>query len=209
MKKIFWLLILWIYLGWMFCYWNEYSPELQQAYNWAYENKITTQNSIEKANLEWGLNRIAMAKMLSYYAINVLGKTPDTGKYSECQFNDLTPDLTNQYDNWWELSCQLWIMGIWIKDFRPFDTVTRAEFWTALSRVLWWDKYEWGSTYYENHLKTLKSEWIMNNISSPMNNEIRWRVMLMLMRSSWEEVSNMDNKTDADNQISDIIKMLD
>jgi hypothetical protein len=45
---------------------------MQEAYKFAYENKITTMDSIEEANMEGPLSRIAMAKMLSYYAINVL-----------------------------------------------------------------------------------------------------------------------------------------
>ena len=168
-------------------------------------------NSIDKANLEWWLNRIAMAKMLSYYAINVLGRTPDTEKYSECQFNDLTLDLMDQYDNWWELACQLWIMGIWIENFRPFDTVTRAEFWTALSRVLRWDKNEWWSTYYENHLKALKFGWIMNKIETPMDKEVRGYVMLMLMRSCEPDYLQSDNDEDYTeyDDISYVMEMLD
>jgi hypothetical protein len=29
-------------------------------------------------------------------------------------------------------------MGQWINKFDPYSVVTRAEFWTILSRVLWW-----------------------------------------------------------------------
>ena len=97
-------------------------------------------------------------------------------------------------------------MGQWITSFKPKDYVTRAEFWTVLSRALWWDKNEWWSTYYENHLKALKSVWIMNKINTPMNKEIRWYVMLMLMRST-----NTWNLTteNLDNQIQEVIDMLD
>jgi hypothetical protein len=34
-------------------------------------------DSIDLANMEWWLNRISMAKMLSNYATNVLGKKPE------------------------------------------------------------------------------------------------------------------------------------
>jgi hypothetical protein len=45
---------------------------MQRAYEFAYKHGITTMDSIEKADMEGPLTRIAMAKMLSYYAINVL-----------------------------------------------------------------------------------------------------------------------------------------
>jgi hypothetical protein len=72
---------------------------MNMAYQYAYYHKITTQKSIQEAAMDDGLTRIAMAKMLSYYAINVLKKTPDRNKYSECLFDDITPDLMDQYDN--------------------------------------------------------------------------------------------------------------
>ncbi len=159
-----------------------YSDEMNMAYQYAYYHKITTQKSIQEAAMDDGLTRIAMAKMLSYYAINVLKKTPDRNKYSECLFDDITPDLMDQYDNWWALSCQLWIMGIWIEKFRPFDSVTRAEFATALSRLLYGTK-DWEDVYYSTHLKKLFDKWIIVN-TDPDLKELRWYVMIMLMRSA-------------------------
>ena len=180
----------------------DYSPELQQAYNWAYQNKITTQSPIEKANMQWEITREEMAKMISNYATNILWQAPDTTK--TCLFLDsnINPDLVQYVTE----SCQLWLMGQWITSFKPKDFVTRAEFWTVLSRALWWNKNGWWSTYYENHLKALKSEWIMKKINTPMDKEIRWYVMLMLMRST-----NTWNLTteNLDNQIQEVINMLD
>ena len=49
---------------------------------------------------------------------------------------------------WWDLqdyikeSCYYGIMGNGWEKFRPKDYVTRGEFATILSRVLWGDKYE-------------------------------------------------------------------
>ena len=197
----------WILIISAFCYWSEYSSELQKAYNWAYENKITTMVSIEKANMKWNITREEMAKMISNYAVNILWKTPDTTE--SCLFLDsnINPDLVEFVTK----SCQLWLMGQWVTSFRPKDSVTRAEYWTVLSRVLWWDKYEWWSTYYENHLKALKSEWIMNRIDNPMDKEIRWYVMLMLMRSYEPDYSQSYNDEDyiEDNWISYVLEMLD
>lgn len=161
-------------------------------------------SSIGKANMRWNITREEMAKMISNYAINILWKTPDTSK--PCLFLDsnINPDLVQYVTE----SCQLWLMGQWVTSFKPKDFVTRAEFWTVLSRALRWNKNEWWITYYQNHLKALKAEWIMNNISSPMNKEIRWYVMLMLMRSI-DDTPQIQKKSDIDNQISDVIKMLE
>lgn len=203
MRKLVVLILLSVFI--LSLYVNaEYTSELQQAYNWAYQKDITTQNTIEKANMKWKITREELAKMISNYSINILWKIPDTTK--TCLFSDsnINPDLVQSVIK----SCQLWLMGQWITSFKPKDFVTRAEFWTVLSRVLWWDKNEWWSTYYENHLKALKSEWIMNNVSSPMDNEVRWYVMLMLMRSIGKDIDNISLKSN-DNQIFEVVQLLD
>jgi len=55
--------------------------------------------------MESPLTRIQMAKMLSYYAINILGKNPDTSKTSN--FVDVSPQMNAQYDNAVVLAYQL------------------------------------------------------------------------------------------------------
>lgn len=199
MKKLLISSMLWLLFTFTICIWMDYSSELRQAYNWAYQSDITTQSSIEKANMWWKITREEMAKMISNYAINILWKSLDTTK--SCLFSDsnINPDLVKYVTE----SCQLWLMWQWITSFKPKDFVTRAEFWTVLSRALWWDKYGWWNTYYGSHLKALQYEWIMKKIDVPMDNEIRWYVMLMLMRS-------VNQKTDYnDDQILEVIQLLD
>lgn len=154
------------------------NTEMEDAYGFAYRNKITTQTSYAKANMNWTLTRAAMAKMLSYYAINLLWQRPDTSR--QIDFNDVSESLDKQYNYWISLAYQLWIMWINMERFRPYDLVTRAEFGTALSRMLFNTKD--GSPYYKPHLDKLKAEWILTNTDPDME-EIRWYVMLMLMRS--------------------------
>ena len=172
------------------------------AYDWAYQNGITTQDSIEKANMKWRITRAELAKMISNYSINVLWMKRDESR--DCIFLDVSDEFDEKYGYWIMYSCQLWLMGQNIEEFKPNNFVTRAEFGTVLSRVLWWSRNEWGSTYYENHLRALKSVWIMNNISVPMDNEIRGYVMLMLMRSM-----DADLELGDDNQIFEVLQLLD
>jgi hypothetical protein len=48
----------------------------------------------------------------------------------------------------------------------------------------------------------------MNNISSPMDKEVRGYVMLMMMRSA-DNTTKSQQKSNTDDQISEVIKMLD
>lgn len=161
---------------------NWFTREQNNAYNFAYANWITTIKSIQKANLNWEMTRAAMAKMLANYAINVLGKKPDTSKTP--YFSDISKEIDKQYDNWITLAYQLWIMWIWTKNFRPYDSVTRAEFATVLSRMLYnTADWTWKTKYYEPHIAKLYSKWIITK-TNPKIIEKRWYVMTMLMRSA-------------------------
>jgi len=158
-----------------------YSDELQGAYDYAYDNGITTMDSIEDANMYGTLTRIALAKMISNYAMEVLGLTPDTDK--DCEFSDVSETLDAQYDNGVTNACQLGLMGVGIEMFNPYGLVTRAEYGTVLSRALRGDKYNGGTPYYADHLAALEDAEIMNDISNPSMREVRGYVMLMMQRA--------------------------
>jgi hypothetical protein len=123
-----------------------------------------------------------MAKMLSNYAINVLGKEPDKSKTPH--FWDISKETDKQYDNWITLAYQLWIMWVWTKNFRPYDSVTRKEFATILSRMLYnTEDWTWKTKYYEPHIAKLYDRWIISK-TNPEIIEKRGNVMTMLMRSA-------------------------
>ena len=75
MKKL-WLFLLWFILCLNFTK-AGYTEEFPEAYTWAYSNSITTQPTIETANMYWEITRIELSKMISNYAINVLNKQVD------------------------------------------------------------------------------------------------------------------------------------
>lgn len=160
---------------------DEIGDEYISAYEFCYNNGITTISTIKDANITWRITRIELAKMLSYYAINVLWRVPD--ETINNKFNDISDILDEKYNYWVKLSYQLWIM--WINmlnnEFRPFDYVTRAEFATALSRMRYLIE-DW-NPYYEPHLSKLMLEWVITN-DNPKMEELRGYVMIMLMRSS-------------------------
>ena len=167
---------------------NKFSIYKNIAYDFAFNNQITTMPTVEQADMYWSLDRIAMAKMISNYAINVLWLIPNSN--GNCTFKDVPSDVNEAYDYWVTKSCQLWLMWQWIKDFRPYDKVTRAEFATVLSRLVNRDsddlaRLNSADPYYTEHMKYLENNWIIDDVVklSISNNEIRWYVMLMLMRA--------------------------
>ena len=161
---------------------NQRTNEFIEAYEFARTYWITT-NEADKANMYSPLTRIQMAKMLSNYAINVLWMEPDASKWT-INFIDVTEKQNSNYGNAVTLAYQLWIMWQNMKNnkFRPNDKVTRAEFATALSRMLYGID-DGNDKYYTTHIKKLKENWIISN-DDPNLFEYRGYVMTMLMRAA-------------------------
>jgi hypothetical protein len=120
-----------------------------------------------------------MAKMMATYAIEMMGSVVDT--WRTCTFNDIG-DQTEEMKSYIKLSCQLGIMWVGVTSFNPNWLVTRAEFGTVLSRILYGNTYNDWAFYYSNHLKILKEKWIIKD-DNPKLEELRGYVMLMLMRA--------------------------
>ena len=83
---------------------TKYPKDLLEAFTWAYQHQITTVCPIEKANLDGALLRRHMAKMISEFAIQILGMKPDLKK--TCNFADIN-DQTKEMKGYIKLSCQL------------------------------------------------------------------------------------------------------
>lgn len=165
------------------------------AYKFAFNKEITTMPDIQRADMYWYLDRISTAKMVSNYAINALWLSPDLSK--ECIFKDISEVLDASYNYWVKKACQLGLMGQGISIFRGSDKVTRAEFATILSRLLnrnsnHLDNMNKAEPFYQKHLEYLYDYWIIDNLIHlwSSDSEIRWYVMLMLMRAG----SSNENK---------------
>lgn len=165
-----------------------FSPELNQAYSYARQIGITTMPTIERANMTGTLIRQDLAKMMSNFTINVLDKKPNTGMH--CIFQDMQ-NSTAEMKIYVKLACQLGLMwlasdGAPNTNFFPEIEVTRAQFGTVLSRALRGDTYNdaTAENYFTEHLRALHTIGIMKNIYDPLMLEIRWYVMIMMMRSA-------------------------
>lgn len=178
---------------------SPYSEELNDAYVYAYQHWITTMETVQKADMDWFLLRKHLAKMISEFSIGVIWLEPNNDKI--CDFTDMA-DESEEMQYYAKLSCKLWLMWMhsdWVtvkETFDPNEYVDRAQFWTTLSRMLWWTRYanDDGNLYYVKHLNALYSNGIMNKIDWdwPYSIELRWRVMLMLMRIDQNVVVSND-----------------
>lgn len=175
---------------WCSTKWSIYWAELNWAYKYACNLKITTMSTIQESDIMGPLLRKHLAKMISEFAVKTVWTPIDYNK--TCIFNDMDEE-SEEMKYYAQLSCQLWLMGLnsdWVtvKDsFNPNEYVTRAQFWTVLSRLLWWTTYapeKSNELYYSRHLEALRRNAIMTEIygKRPYSVELRWRVMLMLQR---------------------------
>ena len=158
-----------------------------KAYEWALSKWITTVATLQEARLDKNITRAELAKMLSVYTTDVLKKEKVQWDIA-CEFTDtnqtnkdLLPYITQV--------CQLGIMGVQsdgktpLKRFNPSSLVTRAEFGTVLSRVLYGSTYNSTSTQWrEWHLNNLKKDNIISVVYPNLQEQRGW-IMTMLYRT--------------------------
>ncbi len=172
---------------------NKQQTELEQAYTYAKDLWIINNVSYQQTNILWMVTRGQLAKMISEFSTKVLKKKIDTTK--KCDFKDIE-NQTEESKKYIKTACQLGIMGIdanWIplENFYPEKIITRAVFGTTLSRILRWKKNDTtNKTRYQKHLQELQKRWIMKDIKKPENRELKWYVILMLMRTDKEFISS-------------------
>ena len=147
---------------------------------------MTTMPTLEDAMPDWVVKRWHLAKMVVNYAVNVLWYTIPEKIPSECRWSDWKKEWeSEEIKDYAVKSCALWLMWLDMKKFQPNMNVTRAQFGTIMSRLLWWKKYAGGTPYYRKHLNALKENNIMTQIQNPeKRTELRQWVWLMLMRSA-------------------------
>ena len=158
---------------------NGLTREMDNAFKFAQHYQLTSAASFRDANLSGNITRAAMAKMIANFAKKALWLEPD--KSVSCSFPDVPVSLDREFNNWITEACQLWIMGVWIENFKPYESVLRAEFWTILSRLVFKNK-DW-NPYYQPHLNALRASNIMKD-TNPFKIEKRGNVLLMLMRTA-------------------------
>lgn len=162
---------------------EKYGEDVFVAYNWAINNWITTIDDVSKVKFNKKITRAELAKMMVVFMSWVLEKEPIlTG---DINYEDVDPQKLWDLTWYIELAYKyqiMWIKADWssLKNFNPDRTVTRAEFATVLSRVLYGNIYNqtW-KNYYEKHIEALEKANILSN-TNPDLVEARWWIMTML-----------------------------
>lgn len=122
---------------------TSYPAERIDAYQRAYTLGMISANNIKDANLDGILYRKFAAKIASEFAIKALKIIPDTNRI--CEFSDINNE-SDELKYYMKLSCQLGIMGLDYYGnpdtvFNPNHFVTRDQFVTILSRMLFRNTY--------------------------------------------------------------------
>lgn len=110
--------------------------EYQSAYTWAYQNNITTMDSLEKTRITDTITRAEMAKMIVSYLSLTHKELPQTKEKRDLVNCHLFSDLDQadtQLQPYIVQSCALNLMGYYAdgnsvqSTFHPNDKITRAE----------------------------------------------------------------------------------
>lgn len=170
---------------------SQFASEQNDAYLWACQHNITTMRTIQEARLDQPLTRAELAKIMSVYAMKEYHLKPlITGAVN---YKDVNTDLGDLAD-YIQLAYQLQIMGINadgtpIQAFEPHKLVSRAEFATVLSRVIWGNKHNIsGDDRYSAHLQALKKYGVITSDVPANWWELRGRALLMLHRTAKSSV---------------------
>lgn len=170
---------------------SQFASEQNDAYLWACQQNITTMRTIQEARLDQPLTRAELAKIMSVYAMKEYHLKPlITGA---ANYKDVNTDLGDLAD-YIQIAYQLQIMGINadgtpMQAFEPHKLVSRAEFATVLSRVIWGNKHNIaGDDRYSAHLQALKKYEIITSDVPANWWELRGRALLMLHRAAKSSV---------------------
>ena len=178
---------------------EKYGEDVFVAYNWAIKNGITTIDDVSQVKFNKKITRAELAKMMVEFMSWTLQR--ELIITWEAKYKDM--NAKKLWDLAWyiELAYQyqiMWINADWtpIEDFNPDKTVTRAEFATVLSRVLFGNTYNqsW-KNYYEKHIEALEKANILNN-TNPDLVEARWRIMTMLYNAQ-NNITNTDYQSNS------------
>lgn len=170
---------------------SQFASEQNDAYLWACQHNITTIRTIQEMRLDQPLTRAELAKIMSVYAMKEYHLKPL--RAAAVNYKDVNTDLGDLAD-YIQLAYQLQIMGINadgtpIQAFEPHKLVSRAEFATVLSRVIWGNKHNVsGDDRYSAHLQALKKYEIITSDVPANRWELRGRALLMLHRNAQSPV---------------------
>ena len=153
--------------------WKIDMDDLMNVYIWARDNWITTWGTLEAALPDGYIERWEMAKLVVNFVNDVLWREVPKNIPSKCSRWDKETEWESAEEKKYaEQSCALWLMWIYMQNFKPNKLLDRAEFGTIVSRLLRWDKYNKPNAtsinkYYTEHLDEVKKENLITKIDNP------------------------------------------
>ena len=167
--------------------WKIDMDDLMNVYIWARDNWITTWETLEAALPDGYIERWEMAKLVVNFVNDVLWREVPKNIPSKCSRWDKETEWESAEEKKYaEQSCALWLMWIYMQNFKPNKLLDRAEFGTIVSRILWWEKFNVPNAttenkYYVKHLNEVKKENLITKIDNPQQiKELRkwiWTVL--------------------------------
>lgn len=153
--------------------WKIDMDDLMNVYLWARDNWITTWETLEAALPDGYIERWEMAKLVVDFVQDVLKREIPANIPSQCnRWDNETEWKSDEVKKYAEQSCALWLMWIYMQNFKPNKLLDRAEFGTIVSRLLWWDKFNKPNAtrfnkFYTNHLEEVKKQNLITKIDNP------------------------------------------
>ena len=153
--------------------WKIDMDDLMNVYIWARDNWITTWETLEAALPDGYIERWEMAKLVVNFMNDVLWREVPKNIPSKCSRWDKETEWESAEEKKYaEQSCALWLMWIYMQNFKPNKLLDRAEFGTIVSRILWWEKFNVPNAttenkYYVKHLNEVKKENLITQIENP------------------------------------------
>lgn len=172
---------------------KKYPTEMIEAFLFAKNVGMTSFSDITKAMMYNELTRAQLAKFAVEYATDVLGFQADMDRSTMCFWYTDTSKAGDllQYIQY---SCMMKLLGQKADGitpagtFRPNDLVTRAEFGTFMSRLVFGGTYNSKSAndpkWYQAHLEALKANGIITQIDEPFAKELRAWAMIIMYRTA-------------------------
>ena len=115
--------------------WKIDMDDLMNVYLWARDNWITTWETLGAALPDGYIERWEMAKLVVDFVENVLGREIPSDIPSQCSWWDDEKEWESADEKKYaEKSCALWLMWIYMKNFKPNKLLDRAEFGTIRCR---------------------------------------------------------------------------
>lgn len=171
--------------------WSEWKidlDDLMNVYLWALDNWITTWKSLEEALPDGYITRWEMAKLVVDFVVDVLWREVPSEIPSQCTRWDEKEWESEEMGEYARKSCALWLMGIYMKNFKSKKLLDRAEFGTIVSRILWWEKFNiphatMENKYYVKHLNEVKKKNLITKIDNPQQiKELRKWIWMVLKK---------------------------